>query len=146
MKNLVEFYLMLFRFWMKFPEKLRFLLVGGYNTVVSYFIYVVCLYVSEGNYPQVSLFLSFLISSVNSYVTQKFYVFNTRGNYVREYILCLASWGVSYIANAGLLLMFTSFFSMNPYVAQIFCLIIVAVLNYILLKYIAFYRSFHQVN
>lgn len=146
MKKLVEYYLVLFHFWMKFPEKLRFLLVGGYNTVISYLIYVLCLYFLEGNYSQLALLLSFLISSVNSYLTQKFYVFNTRGHYMREYLLCLASWGISYVANAGLLLGFTAFFSLNPYTAQIPCLIVIAVLNYILLKYIAFYRSLHQVN
>ena len=114
MNKIIELYLRLFHFWMRFPEKLRYLLVGGYNTVVSYALYA--LFVWLGIHPQWALFWSFLISSINSYWTQKIYVFNTRGNVGKEYIRCLFSWGVSYLLNTGLLALFL-WLKWNPYFA-----------------------------
>lgn len=138
MKKLIELYLIVFHFWMRFPEKLRFLLVGGYNTVVSYILYALFLWMSDEDYPQLSLLLSFLLSSINSYITQKFYVFNTRGNYIREYIKCLATWTIGYFLNAGLLFALTKWLGWNPYYAQLSALIFITINNYLLLKYFAF--------
>ena len=83
MKKLIELYLNIYHFWMRLPEKLRYLLVGGYNTVVSYGLYALILW--GWSKPQMALFLSFIISSVNSYWTQKIYVFGTKGNCKKEY-------------------------------------------------------------
>ena len=135
MNKLIEWYKIVFRFWMRFPEKIRYLLVGGYNTVVSYALYAALLW--YGREPQLALFLSFLISSVNSYLTQKYYVFNTPKVQSWEYLRCLMSWGISYVINAFLLkgLLMTG---MNPYLAQFIALAIVTINSYLMLKYLAF--------
>jgi len=135
MKKLVEFYLVVFRFWMKFPEKIRYLLVGGYNTVISLGLYELFLWL--WNRHQLALFLSFFVSSINSYWTQKIYVFNTRGKVAKEYFRCLFSWGVSYGLNVILLEVFVRL-GMNPRVAQIPALALVTINSYLMLKYIAF--------
>lgn len=135
MNKIKELYLKLFHFWMRFPEKIRYLLVGGYNTVISYALYALFLW--GWGRPQLALFLSFFISSVNSYWTQKIYVFNTRGNVLREYIRCLCSWGVSYLLNVALLegLLWLKW---NEYFAQFIALAFVTINSYLMLKYIAF--------
>ncbi len=137
MRKLIELYLKLFHIWMRFPEKLRYLLVGGYNTVVSYALYALFLYMSGNRYPQLALFASFLVSSVNSYWTQKIYVFGTKGNWKREYVRCLFSWGISYLMNMCLLQGFL-WLGLNPYVAQFIALALVTINSYLMLKYIAF--------
>ena len=138
MKHIIEWYGIFFRFWMRWPEKIRYILVGGYNTVVSYALYT--MFVFGGTSPQIALFLAFIVSSINGYLTQKFYVFNTRGNYVNEYIRCLMGWGISYALNAGLLALFLKG-NMNPYVSQAVALILVTINSYLILKYIAFKPS-----
>ena len=137
MSKLIELYLQIFHFWMRFPEKVRYLLVGGYNTVISYALYALFLWMSDNHHPQAALFASFLISSINSYWTQKIYVFGTRGNYGREYVRCLFSWGISYLMNVCLLQFFL-WLNWNPYVAQFLALALVTVNSYLMLKYIAF--------
>lgn len=137
MKKLIDLYLKLFHFWLRFPEKIRFLLVGGYNTVISYALYTLFVWLTAGSEPQQALFLSYIISSINSFLTQKFYVFNTRGNYGKEYISCLLSWGVSYLFDALLLKGFLGL-GLNPYFAQFLALALVTINNYVLLKYVAF--------
>lgn len=122
---------------MRLPQKLRFLLVGGYNTLFSYLLYMAFLYYFE-TWVQLSLFLSYLLSSVHNYLTQKFYVFNTRGSYVREYLKCVIVWVLSYGLNAAILGFLTHVCHINPYVAQIMSQIPVIVFNFVFLKYFAF--------
>lgn len=136
MDYFIKQYLKIYNFWIKIPEKIRFLLVGGYNTVVSYVLYMFLVYVEME--PQVALFLSFIISSVNSYLTQKFFVFLTRGDYIKEYIKCLSTWIGGYVFNAILLFVFLDVCGINAYIAQLICLIILTLYSYCFLKYFAF--------
>lgn len=138
MKHLVALYLKLYHFWMSFPEKGRYVLVGGYNTVVSYALYAGLLWLSGGAWAQCALFLSFLISSLNSFLTQKWFVFATKGDYGREYLKCLLAWGISYVLNALLLALLITGLGLNPYLAQFLALVLVTVNSYLMLKYIAF--------
>ena len=136
LKQIALFYQKIFNLWMRFPQKIRFLLVGGYNTVFSYALYV--LFVYMGLNAQLALFFSFLISSLNSYFTQKFYVFNTKGNYFKEYTKCLITWFGSYLLNAVILACLMKFLNLNPYLAEFVALVLITIYSYIVLKYFAF--------
>ena len=144
MKKLIELYFKVFEFWMKFPEKLRYLLVGGYNTVISYLVFVLLLWMMNGAHEQIALLLSFAISSINSYWTQKIYVFGTKGNVKKEYVKCLVSWGASYILNVILLAIFVDLMEMTPYLAQFIALILVTINSYLMLKRFAFKGATHD--
>ncbi|MBQ9738448.1 MAG: GtrA family protein [Alphaproteobacteria bacterium] len=135
---MVELYLKLYRWWMTWPQKLRFLLVGGYNTVFSYLLFAGLLWGFDGQYEQIALALSFAISSVNSFWTQKIYVFASKEPAWPEFIKCLETWGISYILNAGLLWIMTDRLNVNPYVAQGIALTILTIFSWIMLKYFAF--------
>lgn len=138
MNRIQKLYHFLFSFWIRFPEKLRFLLVGGYNTVISYLLYALFLWIGDERYPQLSLFFSFILSSLNSYWTQKIFVFVTSGNYMREYIRCLLSWGISYLLNVVWLYILVHIVLLNPYLAQLIAQILVVVNSYLMLKHFAF--------
>lgn len=135
MQKWIDLYLKIYNLWMRLPEKLRYLLVGGYNTVVSYVLYA--LFVMAGMAPQGALLLAFLVSSVNGYWTQKIYVFGTKGNYLAEYGRCLGAWGISYAMNA-VLLEGVLWLGWNALLAQGVALGIVTVNSYLMLKYLAF--------
>ena len=135
MKKLIELYLTVYQKWMQLPEKIRFLMVGGYNTAVSYIIYVLLVFFGLG--AQMALLLSFFISSINSYFSQKFFVFATKGNYLKEYSKCLSTWVGSYILNAILLFLLMKT-GLNAYIAEFIVLVILTVYRYVVLKYFAF--------
>lgn len=135
---MIELYLKLYQWWMRWPQKLRFLLVGGYNTVFSYILFAGLLWGLNGQYEQIALALSFAISSINSFWTQKIYVFASRAPAWPEFIKCLETWGISYILNAGLLWGFTDGLHMNAYVAQGIALTVLTIFSWIMLKYFAF--------
>ena len=141
MNRFLTLYLKVYHFWMRFPEKVRFLLVGGYNTSFSYGLYALFLWLTGGAAAQTALLLSFILSTPHSYLTQKFFVFATRGNYGREYLTCVLSWAISYGLNILLLQGFLVL-GLNAYLAQLIALILVTINSYLMLKYLAFHR--HQ--
>lgn len=142
--KIIQLYLIVFNFWMKFPQKIRFVLVGGYNTVISYGIYALILWSINEKSPQLALFYSFIISSFHNFLTHKIYVFNTKGNYLKEYPKCFLTWSISYFFNTLLLAFFTKILNINPYISQIFSVIIVSINTYLWLKYFAFHRKNKQ--
>ncbi len=124
--------------WFKLSDKIRFLLVGGFNASVSYLIYsAVCLVLGAHLY-QVALASAWVISSVVSFTTQKFLVFRGKGNWKKEYLKCCTTWVFSYLINAALLEIIVKILHINVFVAQIVATLIAAVFTYILFKKFAF--------
>lgn len=135
---MIELYLRLYRWWLTWPQKIRFLLVGGYNTVFSYLLFAGVLWVLGGQYEQGALLISFILSSVNSFITQKVYVFCTKGHWISEFVKCLETWMISYAINAALLWLFVDWMRINPYIAQIYAVILLTIFSWVMLKHFAF--------
>lgn len=128
-------------YWFTLSDKIRFLLVGGFNAAVSYLIFsVICLMIGEGYY-QISLASSWIISSVISFTTQRYLVFNTEGHFLKQYFKCCTTWVFSYLINAFLLEYLVKKLSINVYLAQIIATFAAAVFTYILFKTFAFRRK-----
>lgn len=141
MQKLLQIYNLLFDFWLRFPETVRYLLVGGYNTVVSYFLYVLFVLYFGESYAQQCLFASFILSSFHSFFMQRTFVFLSGGNYKKEYLKCLLTWTIGYVFNALLLSFFTQQMALNAYVSEFLAIVIVTCLTYFLLKYFAFKKE-----
>lgn len=130
------------KFWFDISDKFRFLLIGGFNAGVSYLIYSVLLYfvLGESGY-QYALALAWIISSIISFLTQRFFVFPVEGNLVLQYFKCCTTWFFSYLLNAFLLWLFVGKFNINAYLAQILATGCCAVFNYIMFKCFAFRQN-----
>ena len=125
-------------FWFKLDDKIRYLFVGGFNFLVAYSIYSgICFWGGESLY-QISLALSWVLSSVISFTTQKFFVFKGGKNWIQEYLKCCATWVISYAINAILLEFFVKFVHFNVYISQFVATFIAAVFTYIVFKKFAF--------
>lgn len=125
-------------YWFNLSDKIRFLIIGGLNAGISYLIYfAVCLIFGESFY-QIALALAWAISSVISFTTQKFFVFNVEGNVIKQYLKCCATWFFSYLINAFFLEMFVKQLMFNVYLAQIVATLLAAIFTYILFKKFAF--------
>lgn len=99
--------------WFSLPQAVRFIITGGYNTAVGYILFIAALYVCGKSQTgvQAALLISYILSSFNSYLAQKFLVFRTRGNYVKEYFKALSVWAAGYVINAVLLIAVLSVFA-----------------------------------
>ena len=84
----------------------RYILVGGFNTVFGYGIFALLNWLTRGlgtyNYLYAA-FLGNLIAITVAFLGYKWIVFRTRGNYLVEYIRCFGVYGSSaLIGLAGL--------------------------------------------
>lgn len=141
MGYLIKIFWKIWDLWFMLPDKIRFLLVGGFNASVQYLIYACLLYFWSEEKYQTALVLSWVISSFSSFATQKIFVFCTKGKpveWLKEYTKCVSVWVISYFINAIILGMLVNFADMNAYLAQIIAITCTTVTTYILFKYFAF--------
>ena len=127
--------------WLKLPNFLRFLIIGCINAGISYIIYALAVFLIGEIYYQLCVALQWILSSFISYLNQKFFVFCTRGNYVKEYLKCCTTWGISYLLNVIILEIFVRFLIKNVYIAQFVSLFVVSISTYILFKCFAFKKA-----
>lgn len=124
--------------WCKIPDKIRFLFIGCVNAAISYIIFALAVYVLGQKHYQACVILQWSLSSVFSYFNQKFFVFCTRGNYLKEYLKCCSTWAVSYLLNVLILELLVKFAIKNVYLSQFISIFLVSVVTYVLFKYFAF--------
>ncbi len=128
----------LYEKWCSVDDKIRFVIIGCINALNSYIIFAIALFLLGSEHYKLCVTLQWVVSSVFSYLTQKFFVFCTRGNYIREYLKCCTTWFVSYLLNVLILELFVRFVLKNVYISQLLSIMIVSVTTYILFKYFAF--------
>lgn len=71
--------------WFKLPQQLRFVLLGGFNTLLSYLIFVVLIEVTHLPY-YVSLITQYWITVNLSIFSMRYYVFRSQSPLLREYL------------------------------------------------------------
>lgn len=91
----------------QFPagEVVRYLIVGIINTLLGYGFFALVLFLLNRAVPTRWLYLTVILASVLStplnitvsYLNYKFFVFRTRGNYLREWLKAFGVYGVSMI-------------------------------------------------
>ena len=127
--------------WCKIDDKIRFLFIGAVNAGISYVIFAISLFLLGEPYYQLCVTLQWAISSIFSYLNQKFFVFCTRGNYIKEYLKCCTTWFISYLLNLVILELLMRYVLKNAYIGQFISIFIVSVVTYVLFKYFAFKRK-----
>lgn len=124
-------------FWFSFPEKFRFLLVGGFNTVFAYFMWLALFYLL-GKRENLALTIQYIITINVSILTMRYYVFRSHGGFLEEYI---KAWGVyllMWILNTAGMNFLIRVCEISPPWAQAIYLIGSTVLTYFLHKYFSF--------
>ncbi len=134
----MEFFKKLYNNWLKIDDKIRFIFIGGVNAGISYVIFVLLILILGKEHHQICVAGQWILSSFSSYLNQKFFVFNTRGNYLNEYLKCCSTWVISYILNVIVLELLVKFVLKNVYISQLLSIFIVSVVTYVLFKYFAF--------
>lgn len=150
---IVRAYKKLENIWFGVNQKIRFILVGGFNTVVSFLIYYLFLYLTQGK-EQLSLLLMNLININISIATMRYYVFQSTGSFYKEYVKAFSSYIVLYFVNMGLLALFVKIIhvreilsvhnflleipNLNKAIAQLCCICIITVMTFFVHKYFSF--------
>lgn len=120
---------------------IKFGIVGFSNTIISYAIYSVLVYVNV-NYLVASI-VAFVISVLNSFIWNNKYVFKKETNQKRNIVHSLVKTYISYaftglILQNVLLFIFIENMKVSKYLAPVFGLIITIPLNFIFNRLWAF--------
>ena len=125
--------------WYKIPQAIRFILVGGYNTVFGYALFSALYFAIDNNiHYSLILFISYLISILNSFIVLKIFVFNTKGNWLKECISTYISYIFLYPINALVLFISIDLYGLSAYIGQLIATIIMPIITYFVLKRFAF--------
>jgi len=127
------------KIFFKFPEKVRFLLMGGFNTAVGYILFVSFYFLFKNIlHYQLILFLSYLPTTMVSFLTFKFFVFRTKGRWMKEYLRVVMTSGVVYMTNFISLYLLVEIFKIYILIAQLIAISAMTVVSYLMNKYFSF--------
>ncbi len=112
--------------------KVRFLLAGLLNTLVGLATFPIFYFMLSGYalHYLVVLCISQAVCITFAFVTNKFLVFRTKGNYVPEFLRFLTFHLSYFTANLVALPLMVNLFSMNPVIAQSLFAIMIIVSSY----------------
>jgi putative flippase GtrA len=136
-------------------EVIRFLMVGGFNTVFSLVLYSACVILFSHLLPHrgkpliadIAFVLSTPVSITVAFLCYKHFVFRTRGNYLREWLRCFAVYSVSFPMGLAILPAATQLFQRfalthpySPFLAGIVNSLTIACYSYFAHKKFSFKR------
>ena len=118
-------------------ELLRYLLVGGLNTVFGYSIIFVLMYLLSWS-PQASNIAGYGAGFVFSYILHRIITFRSRNSKFPELARYLVVFGISFISNYSVLELSLRKLMLDPYVSQVVAGCIYILVSYGLNKMIVF--------
>ena len=126
----------------EFFRVIRYLLAGGWNTVFGVGLYTAVyeLWGTPGNYLFWAVLVN-ILAITNAFLCYKFFVFRTKGNFLREYLKCYLVYGAGALLGLAGLFLLVSIAGMNPVLANILITGITVILSYFGHKYFSFRRS-----
>lgn len=128
----------------KHEEKIRFLVVGFINTVISYGMFAAWYFVlgrfDLGNWRyNLASMLSWVVGVAISYTNFKLFVFKTRGtNWVAELGRSYVVYAASQALNLAILNVLVIVLHLNPLVGQFLTIFAVTIMSFIGHKYFTF--------
>lgn len=128
-------------------EVLAYLLTGAWNTVFGMGVYAIAyhLWGEHIHYIVLSIFVN-VLAITNAFLCYKFFVFRTKGNWLREYFRCYVVYGFVALFNIGLLWLLVHFFNMNPACANALGIVIVTFVSFFAHKFFSFRKKSDTKN
>lgn len=124
-------------------EKVRFLVVGVWNTLFS--LGVLWLLDRLIPYDQGSLlqkqgilFASWVVSVTQNFFTFKFLVFRSKGHWLKEYVRMYVTYAVTFVVQSVMTLAISEIFDLRVFWANLPTIVVVAILSYFGHKYFTF--------
>jgi putative flippase GtrA len=125
-------------------QRVRFLIVGGINTVVGYALFAAFELLFNGRVSYfVSLYLSYALAAILAFVLHRNYTFqvNRTGNVVIDFFRFQAVGLVALAFNTVALPLLVEGVGWDPLVAQGVVVVVTVLISYVGHKYISFRRS-----
>lgn len=117
----------------------KFLCVGLLNTAFGYSVYAALVYV--GIHYSLALLIATILGVIFNYFSFGRILFQGRGGLI-VFGKFVTAYGTVYFFNAFILELFTSNLQLSPYVAQVICIFPTIFLNWLLVNYWVYKRSY----
>lgn len=122
-------------------EKLRFLLVGGVNTVIGYVCFLISFaLIARWVGPVGVLVAGYLVALPIAFFNQRFFVFRSQGPLLREFGRFLVANSTIFAVNLVALPIFVGLLQRDPRLVQAAFVVISAIASYFAHKYFSFSR------
>lgn len=122
-------------------KRLRFLAIGGFNTVVGYSLFALFYMLLGHGYYLLAYVLSYLVALVSGFTLQRTIVFKAKGHllldFLRYTLVQLGAFG----ANLVLLPLLVEGAHLHPLLAQAIALVVTVVASYFAHRYFSFHRK-----
>lgn len=123
-------------------ERVRYLLVGGYNTAVGYGVFAALYLLFGDRIPYVVIAaVSNVVGVLNAFVAYRLLVFNVRGNVVRDLVRFSSVYVAAFLLNLAFLPVAVEVLGLRPLIAQGVVLFLTVVVSYVGHKHFSFRRS-----
>lgn len=126
--------------WTKYREIITYLIFGVLTTIVSiasYYVSAKLFYIDW----QISNVISFVCAVLFAYITNKLFVFQSKGNVLKEFISFIGMRLVSFGIDMALMYIFVDLVLMDDMIAKIIVQVIVVVSNYLFSKLFIFKKE-----
>ncbi len=134
---MIKLYQQFERLWFALHQKFRFLLVGGFNTLLAYALFVFFIDICKWHYSLV-LIVQYIITINISIFTMRYYVFQSQGNLKREYTRAWSVYLFLLLLNYVYLFISVSYLELPPIIAQGIYIIVSTILTFVLHKKYSF--------
>ena len=128
--------------WFSFNQKIRFLLVGGFNTVFAYGVFALLLFIGVPYLP--ALVIQYIITVNVSVLTMRYYVFRSEGDFLTEYFKACSVYVVMFVFNSVFLSFLVEICKMSELWGQALYLTVSTVLTYLFHKNFSFRRKIKE--
>lgn len=127
---MIKIYKKLENWWFNINKKIRFLLVGGFNTVTVFLLFI-C-FVETCRLPyQAALIVLYLISVNLSIFSMRYYVFQSTGNLREEYLKAVSFYLAMLLFNYAFLFVTIDLLALGTITAQAIYTVLSVLITYI---------------
>ena len=117
-------------------QQIRFLFVGGLNTIVGYGTYAILIYFNINFY--IANAISTIIGVFHSYLWNRYFTFKSKDKALNEIIRFISVYIVSFLLSNIILYIFVSKFGINKYLGGLINLAITTLISWFGHKYFSF--------
>jgi putative flippase GtrA len=112
--------------------KVRYLLAGGWNTLFGYLVGLSIYYGLDGMVGVVAVgIMANIVAITMAFVTYKLFVFQTKGNWLSEYLRAYLVYGATAVVGIGLLWILVDGLGVRFWIAQGLVIVITVVVSYL---------------
>ena len=132
-----KLYIKIETLWFKISQPIRFLLVGGFNTILAYILFGLFYYILKIHY-NISLILQYFLGVNISIFTMRYFVFQHTTHFYKEYFKAWNTYIILLLLNILWLSLTDIILPQYILLSQLLYIITTTILTYICHKYYSF--------